>query len=712
MQWLHAVMEVFILLQVLLLLTSRYVHAVRHHVQCGYGIASCSCDKAATSCEFDLQISTLQTFTRYPVNGTDIDDLGGSVHYINKAGKVVSYDGNNYDVGYTEAATVDGKTYRPFYAVNGRSPGPTLIVTENQMVIVNVKNNIRGESITIHWHGQLQMDTPWMDGVSFVSQCPLTSMGMFRYIFKAQPSGTFWYHSHVEGQRGDGLLGALIVREKKVDAAYRDLNDFPDQHTLILQDWWPQPFMDVFTVMHSAAGNYYPSAVGELPTIGSSYSTSNLPDGSDHGSIPFYSGLINGKGKHRDVPFEKSRLATFKVDYMKSYRFRVIGGQSLFGYKISIDQHKLTVISTDGFLTQPISQVDYLIVYPGERFDFILNADANPAKYYWIRVETLEVNTADTTRPPYPSLGNSVQAVLYYSYAKEPSSTDYSTIKSTPSNSCTQSSPCVAVNCPFQAFHMSYHTKCVNLNSFKLLHPTSAKSLPSNEPSAGQEYFLNFGYSGAQGLPDNVNGRSLLLPPEPLQLQSLFGSIDLAGITCPSLATQSCLDGCRCLQMLSIPYGKTVRLVLINFGNESHAIHLHGHSFFVAAVGYGGYDNIRGFTSSTNGALSCQADERDADTFNGERPCTKLNWRKGRRPSVHLSPYTVRKDTVILPRGAYVIIQFVSSSPGYWFLHCHLDTHHMEGMAMVLNIAEELQKKAPLGMTSCGDFKLPAPLYV
>ena len=185
------------------------------------------------------------------------------------------------------------------------------------------------------------------------------------------------------------------MREKKVDAAYRDLNDFPDQHTLILQDWWPQPFMDVFTVMHSA-GNYYPSAVGELSTIGSPYSTSNLPDGSDHGSIPFYSGLINGKGKHRDVPFEKSRLATFKVDYMKSYRFRVIGGQSLFGYKISIDQHKLTVISTDGFLTQPISQVDYLIVYPGERFDFILNADANPAKYYWIRIETLEVNITDT----------------------------------------------------------------------------------------------------------------------------------------------------------------------------------------------------------------------------------------------------------------------------------------------------------------------------
>ena len=63
-------------------------------------------------------------------------------------------------------------------------------------------------------------------------------------------------------------------------------------------------------------------------------------------------------------------------------------------------------------------------------------------------------------------------------------------------------------------------------------------------------------------------------------------------------------------------------------------------------------------------------------------------------------------------------IQFVSSNPGYWALHCHLDPHHIEGMAMVLNIAEVLQKPAPLGMTSCGTFKLPlnstylGPLYM
>ena len=427
------------------LLTESRAGATIDYVPCDYPSTSCRCDSSATACEFDLNIDYLQTFTRYPISGMDIQYLSGFIHYINESGDVVSYDGNSYEDGYIEAATVDGKTYRPFITVNGRSPGPTLIVTENQMVIANVKNNIRGQSITIHWHGQLQLNTPWMDGVGFITQCPVTSGGTFRYIFKAQPSGTFWYHSHIEGQRGDGLLGALIVLEKQPDTTYLDI---PEQHTIVLQDWWPQPFFDLFTVMHSAEEIYYPSAVGELPT--EIYTISTLPDGSGHGTLPFFSGLINGKGRHSDVPYQRSKLATFQVEYGRRYRFRVVAGQALFGYKISIDQHKISVISTDGFLIQPVVNVDYLILYSGERYDFVLTADQNPNKYYWIEVETLEVNTT-AYGPPYPSLGNSVQAVLFYSNMSEPSSNDYSAIDTTSSRSCTQSAPCVAVNCPFQA---------------------------------------------------------------------------------------------------------------------------------------------------------------------------------------------------------------------------------------------------------------------
>lgn len=43
-------------------------------------------------------------------------------------------------------------------------------VYEGQTVIVHVKNNLTSMSTSIHFHGQHQYLTPWMDGVAFVSQ--------------------------------------------------------------------------------------------------------------------------------------------------------------------------------------------------------------------------------------------------------------------------------------------------------------------------------------------------------------------------------------------------------------------------------------------------------------------------------------------------------------------------------------------------------------
>ena len=52
-----------------------------------------------------------------------------------------------------------------------------------------------------------------MEGVAAVSQAPIVPGGQFRYIFKANPSDTHWYHSHLAAQRTDRLFGALIIHE-------------------------------------------------------------------------------------------------------------------------------------------------------------------------------------------------------------------------------------------------------------------------------------------------------------------------------------------------------------------------------------------------------------------------------------------------------------------------------------------------------------------
>lgn len=69
------------------------------------------------------------------------------------------------------------------------------------------------EGVTFHWHGAHQRGTPGMDGPVMITQCPIPHATTFVYNFEAEPSGTFFYHSHVAAHRADGLAGALIVRE-------------------------------------------------------------------------------------------------------------------------------------------------------------------------------------------------------------------------------------------------------------------------------------------------------------------------------------------------------------------------------------------------------------------------------------------------------------------------------------------------------------------
>ena len=97
--------------------------------------------------------------------------------------------------------------------INGQIPGPTIEANWGDTVQVTVTNNITGpeEGTSLHWHGLLQKETPWFDGVPSVQQCPIAPGSTFTYSFKAGLYGTSWYHSHYSGQYADGLSGPLII---------------------------------------------------------------------------------------------------------------------------------------------------------------------------------------------------------------------------------------------------------------------------------------------------------------------------------------------------------------------------------------------------------------------------------------------------------------------------------------------------------------------
>lgn len=106
--------------------------------------------------------------------------------------------------------------------------------------------------------------------------------------------------------------------------------------------------------------------------------------------------LINGKGVLKEfIPIlnnskqnNDNKLYTpralFTVEYGKRYRFRLINAGILYcPIEFSIDKHNLTIIASDGEYVEPY-EVESLIIYAGERYDFILDTNNKEITNYWI----------------------------------------------------------------------------------------------------------------------------------------------------------------------------------------------------------------------------------------------------------------------------------------------------------------------------------------
>lgn len=69
-------------------------------------------------------------------------------------------------------------------------------VCENDILVVDVINRLPGKAAAIHWRGQSQLETPYMDGSPLVTQCPIPSYTTFQYKFRASAAGTHLWHAH------------------------------------------------------------------------------------------------------------------------------------------------------------------------------------------------------------------------------------------------------------------------------------------------------------------------------------------------------------------------------------------------------------------------------------------------------------------------------------------------------------------------------------
>ncbi|KAK3595588.1 hypothetical protein CHS0354_009545 [Potamilus streckersoni] len=583
-------------------------------------------------------------------------------------GHIYKYDVTNTSsanpVDLNEVITADGWEEPRLVAVfNNSMPGPPIIVYEGQQVIVHVKNKLKSDSVTIHWHGLHQTGTPWMDGVPFVTQCPILPGQTFTYTFKAEPKGTFWYHSHMASQRTMGAFGAFIIHQKG------ETNALPE-HIMTIQDWNHDWDADI---------DYMKMLYGVFEKR-KKVNPSTSIDGSNFSMFMMHSGLINGRDRYYDPSTYQNNgapLEVFQVQQGESYRFRVIGAGALYPFRISIDEHNLTIVASDGFDLESVV-VESFIINPGERFDFILHAD-KPVSNYWIRGITLENDKYHTA-----------EAILQYEGApiKDPST--YRT-------SC-RYDRCLVANCQFLYTSYTHLTRCMTFDQLKAKDDTDPA--PDVKRGKFKEFFMNFAFPGTDLTSASVNGLVFEQPSVSTMIQSqeLYSSCDR-----PDCGEEKV---CRCTHSISVDYGDTVQMVLLNMGKGkgwSHPIHLHGHSFYVVKIGHPQYYYHPHKFIKDNIDIDCRGNSNRSISFCNNATWANATWLGGNVPGLELRK-APRKDTIIVPTGSYVVIRLKADNPGLWNFHCHVDLHNIDGMQLLVNESFNKIPKPPVGFPVCWNF--------
>ncbi|EJD05393.1 laccase [Fomitiporia mediterranea MF3/22] len=157
------------------------------------------------------------------------------------------------------------------------------------------------------------------------------------------------------------------------------------------------------------------------------------------------------------------------------------------------------------------------------------------------------------------------------------------------------------------------------------LHPLINPGAPGPPVPGGADVNLRL-QVGRSHAEFNINGNTFVPPSVPVLLQILSGTTD---------ARQLMPQG----NVIGLPPNKSIEIVVPG-RNFHHPFHLHGHAFDVIRVA-------------------------GSKTYNFANP--------------------VRRDVVQTGQGGdEVTFRFFTDNPGPWFLHCHIDWHLENGLAVVL----------------------------
>ncbi|KIV95843.1 hypothetical protein PV10_03450 [Exophiala mesophila] len=236
----------------------------------------------------------------------------------------------------------DGQHERPVIGINGEWPLPAIVANVGDRVVVNLKNDLGNQSTSIHFHGLFQNGTNHMDGVGSTTQCPIPPGSSFTYNFTIDQPGTYWYHSHVDGQYPDGLRGPLIVHDP--ENPYADLYD--EELVLTLSDWYHD----------------------QMPGLIASFLSVTNPTGAE----PVPQAALMNDTQNLEIHIEPG----------KTYFLRIINMAAFAAQYFWIDGHTFRIIEVDGVYHEP-TEAEQIYLTAAQRYGVLLTTknetDANYA---------------------------------------------------------------------------------------------------------------------------------------------------------------------------------------------------------------------------------------------------------------------------------------------------------------------------------------------
>ncbi|XP_050670369.1 uncharacterized protein LOC126969106 [Leptidea sinapis] len=419
--------------------------------------------------------------------------------------------------------TADGRE-RGVLSANRELPAPSYHVCQNDILVVDVVHRAPAHALSMHWRGQRQKETPFMDGTPMLTQCPQPAYTTFQYKFRASDAGTHMYHAHSAADAADGLAGALVVRQSPRLDPYRSLYDVDStDHTIFVSEWG-----------HS---------MGPLAGI-----TSKVPNPECL--------LINGRGRSPDSP--NVPLSKFFVEFGKKYRFRLAygGGMKSCPIKFHINDHALSLIALDGHYIEPII-VKSITLGRGERADFILDAN-KVSSVYKVIVE------ADK------SCQDNLEGVAELVYKNKDLKVIHKQIE---------------VSEVEDEFTTVFSEKCSSNKVWCLNEALAAQEMPQQLSGPVDEtVYVPFNYSTRHISTKRIeswghtDGHRFTYPASPLLTQG-------AGIPPESICSSNTGQGEECVHVKNIRLDSTVEIIMFDQGGESdHIFHLHGYSFYVVAI--------------------------------------------------------------------------------------------------------------------------------